>query len=368
MAILFTTDISQTNILFSHQNNVVVFKSDSVKKALKVEITINGEMFVIYPNPLGVFYYNFYQYIQSSVNTKNLADDLNVDLSTAFIYNSEAGTYLENSIGFKIIFIDSTFEIISKSLKWILGCLQIEDYKSNPTIFPINAPFILGSKYVKYFEGYPFDISVYVGVSTKLQITNELNLLFIKTFTPSKVNRIIFSDGNIDSTINDTLSIANGINDLKITSNAINVFLELEKQNNCDGVYLKWLNNLGGWSYWLFEKESRVRNTKDLGEVQNDYYNPIDTIGPTISIGKTSKDIIKTTTGIISLKEINLLESIIDSPKIYYFKGIPFSKNNFNDWIEVSLKTSSIILKNAKRNNFQFNIELEMPDRNTIKL
>jgi hypothetical protein len=371
MAIIFNTDILQNQLHFSHQNNVVVISTDAVlpKKPLKLEIVINGDLFIIYPSPVGMFYYNFYQVIKALINTKNFQDDADLDLSVSNLINAENGFYLETEIGFKVIYSDTTEEIIGKSLKWILGCLQIDDYKKRLISIPINAPMILSGDYLKYFEGYPFDLSIYTGASSLIKMTNDTNLLFSNLPQPSKLSRVVFSDGRTDGTILDELSISNGINRMKITSNDLDVYFDLEKESACgDGLYLKWLNNLGGWSYWLFKKHNVVRTSKDLGDIQNDYYNPIETISPVIAIGKSSKDNIKTSTGIISEKEKDLISTVLDSPKIYLFQGLPFARNNFNNWMEVGLKTPNFTLKNAKKKNYEINIELELPERNTLTL
>ena len=40
---------------------------------------------------------------------------------------------------------------------------------------------------------------------------------------------------------------------------------------SCKGVYLKWLNSSGGFSYWLFEGYTPKQTSKSLGQYQNSF-------------------------------------------------------------------------------------------------
>jgi hypothetical protein len=375
--IVFTKGISETNVLLAYVNNVVEFSSNNVLIPKRAVITIGSSVKTIYPNPSGVFYFNFKQWITSIINTDNLKDDINLDINNGYIYDW-GKMFLSSAIDFKIIFTNNSEETTTKNTNWLLATTQLEHYKTNnPIDLQLNKPFLLSptmdlnnnAYYIKYWEGFPFDIPFYNGTETNILVSNESNLLNYTFTTISEVNRLLFSDGSITITIDDVLSLADGYNKLKLTSNQLDFYIDLEKQNGiCEGHYFKWLNEKGGYNYWLFPKGNRNRKIKDLGELKNDFYNLSDTISPAIQLGKQSNDVLMVSSDILTSEQNDVLSGILDSPKIYYFTGQPFAKASYNDWIEVSLNVSDARVINAKQHQNKYNLSFEFPQRNTITI
>lgn len=377
--ITFSKDIATDKLLLAYVNNVVEFSSDNILAKTKATITIGTSIKTLFPSPTGNFYLNFKDWITSLINVDNFADDLQADIvGDGYIYDWTIKAYLNQTITFTIFFSDESFETDTRDVKWLSAYLQLEDFKIK---YPIGNgllnPVVLYPRkldanqisYVKYWNGYPFDVSVYCQLESDLTILNQTNLLDLTFLSVNIINRIVFSDGDTDTTIENALPLLDGFNTLKLTSNTLDYYLLVEKiSDSCSGHYVKWVNELGGWSYWLFDKGNRNRKTKDLGELNNDFNNLEDTISPAIQIGKTSNDIITVTSDIINEDEKTLLESIIDSPKIYLFTGQPYAKANYNDWIEVSLNTTDFRIVNAKESLSKINFVFELPQRNTRKL
>ena len=379
MAIVFNKDISTTDLLLAYVNNVVEFYSDSVSPATKATITIGTSVKTVYANPSGVFYFNFKEWITSIINTDNFKDDLSTDiLVDGYVYDCTDKVYFNPDIVFEVFLDDDTTETATKNVKIISAYLQLDTYKQK---YPINssldAPVILSpyfnatnnTCYLKHWEGFPFDIPIYTGTSTGLTIINQTNLLDT-TFTPvNTVNRIAISDGYTTTTIENELALIDGFNVLKFTSNDLDYYCTLEKINDvCEGYYFKWINDLGGFNYWYFKNGSVDRSIKDLGELDNDFDNFVDTISKTIQLGKTSNDTLSVSSDVINEDENLLLSGILDSPKIYLFTGQPFAKANYNDWMEVSLDTTRARITNPKRSLNIINLSFTLPQRNTRKL
>lgn len=374
--IVFTTDIATDKLLLAHNNNIVEFYSDNVILPTKSTISIGTSVKTLFPAPNGKFYLNFKEWITSLINIDNYKDDVSFDIGT--VYNWTSKVYLNSIVTFNITLVTNDVETITRDVKWLSAYLQPEHYKRKfPIVNNINSPLVLSpyedksnqSCYIKYWEGYPIDLTIYTGSTTNIRLTNLSNLLFNDFPTSNIVSRIAIDNGETNLTITDLLPIMTGFNSLKVTSNELNYFINLEKSSdNCTGHYIKWVNDLGGWSYWLFPFGNRNRKTKDLGELNNDFYNLDETISPSLQLGKTSNDTIQITSDIVNNEQSLLLRTVIDSPKIYLFTGQPFAKANFNDWIEVSLNTSDVRIENAKEKLNKFNFTLELPQRNTRKL
>lgn len=377
--IVFQTDIATDKLLLAYTNNVVEFNSNNILLPTKATVSIGTSVKTLFPSPTGKFYLNFKEWVTSLINVDNFKDNLQVGiLPNGYVYDWTNKVYLNNVITFSVVLSNGTIETTTRDVKWLSAYLQVEDYKlkfpignslTNPVVLSPYENKVNQSCFIKYWEGYPFDITVYNGVSSNINIKNLTNLLDHNFVVITKVNRIAFDDGETNVTIQNVLPIMAGFNRLQLTSNTLNYYIDIEKLvNNCTGHYIKWVNELGGWNYWLFPFGNKNRKTKDLGELNNDFYNIPDTTSPTVQIGKNSNDIIQVTSDVINFEETTLLASVIDSPKIYLFTGQPYAKANYNDWLEVSLNTTDVRIINAKQKLNKFNFVFELPQRNTRKL
>lgn len=372
MPISYLKDISETNYLFSHNNNVVEYITDSTEVITNSTITVNSSVITLYPSPTGSFYFNLKELITSLINQTNYTDDLETDLDSSYVYEWSSRVFLSAAVDITINFDNDTSESDSKTLLFLLSAVNLRDYNKR---FPYSVdvdngillqPLVEGSNntyYAKYFAGYPFDVTC-SKEGSGLNINNATNGLDFD-FDVSSIDRfprIVFSDGRTTSTIEDVLPLVEGLNLLDFDSDLTErFFLNLEKEVGCDGIYIKWLNKSGGYSYWLFKNNNGIRGYKEKGYLNNDFNNLEDTINPEVSLGIDSKDTINLYDSILTEDQKNLIATMLDSPKIYLFTGTPFSQNNFNDWVEVKQKQRNYTIKQVKRNIYNVAIRIELP-------
>ena len=376
MAITFTKDISSTNILFAYNNNIIEFKGNPLKNPTFCKITGSGFDVTLYAITLdGTFFFNFKDYITAKINTRNFYDTLDVDLSVFNIYDGSNGTFLNPTVNITINYDDLTSDMVVKELNFLTIAENLDTWKRNNfyiSDFMVLSPLeklTTNANYIKYFEGYPFDISIYSKTSLDLTIKNLSNGVSNTFDLFPKVSRFFFSDGRTDFSIENIIPFNNGMQILSL--NDIH-FINLEYESNpCgNGVYIKWLNKVGGgYNYWLFSSiNQRVRGTKNIGELENDNLNLDEQFSPVTQIGKKSNDVINVIQEDINEMQLPLLEYILESPKVFYFTGVPLSKSSVNDWVEVSVNTSSSIIKNYKNEPISLNLQFELPERNNITL
>ena len=180
------------------------------------------------------------------------------------------------------------------------------------------------------------------------------------------MSRLVFSDGRTDITLELFLPLTDGTNPLLIGNDFV---VEVEKMTPEEGVYLKWLNNLGGWTYWLLSCiYSEEDKRKLIGQLENDFSNLDQTTSPLLSLGIDTQTKISGTTNFLNAKENETFKSIFQSPKVYLFTGERFSKNKFNDWIEVQIGNQNITTKNLKQKEVVYSIDINLPKNNTMKL
>ena len=374
----FVKDLPTDKLLMAYNNQTLIFNSTyAAALPKKATVTVNGFALDLYPRPNMTFYCNLKTYLEALVNTRKFFDTLQTDLiegdADSFIYDYSNGMYLEANVNISIEHQDDTIFSVSRLLKVLAGVDQLQDYKRNE-IPDTTECFVMqpvtdlsGNQfYAKYWRGYPFDISIY-SKQNDIEIVNTQTLID-STFTRKGfVNRLFFSDGENEINVSDVLSFAEGTN--RLTVNDTN-FLTLEVDNEgCEGIYLKWLNKYGGYTYWLFNKQYEIqRSTKDVGELFNDYNDLADTISPYTQIGKESQDEIKIATDAVTKQQNNLLSGLLRSPKVLMFTGTRYSKANFNDWIEVNLKPGRTRIKEAKIDLINYELTIELPKDYTQKL
>ncbi len=378
--IQFTKNINATHLRKAYNNDVVELFTDSALEPLYCDVISGTALNIrLYPSPNKKFFINFKPYITALLNTRNFEDTLQPALNSypeSYIYNFTQGSYLELEITFSIALEGGTQDTLTQTLAWFAGVEQPTDYNSFlKTSYFLLSPFTKDTanhQYIKYWQGYPFDVSLYHAGAT-LTLHNSTTLMDRQFTVPGKVSRIIFSDGRTDETLESFFPLAEGFNKIRLMGSASETtndkFITLEKIPYKCGAYIKWLNKYGGYSYWLFENTYAIdRITKQLGELDRDLSNLEDTFARAIQVGKESQDTLKVVAELLTEDESQIVQGILDSPKVYLFTGKPFSQNGAHSWVEVSLKTGNARIKNARQPLTNFSFDLELPQRYTQTL
>lgn len=380
--IQFLQPLDTQKLRMAFNNDIIRFYSNNAIPALSCRIydTFQKINVTLYPNPQGQFYFNFKPYVSALINTRNFNDTLQTNIMDyepdSFIYNFSQGTFTQRNITFEVYYENNTTESVSFVLSWLAGVQQpgsFHNFRISDML--ILSPFVKDSAnkyYLKYWKGYPFDIPFYSN-GINLKVKNETNLLSMDFNTLGYGERLVVSDGRTNVTLEDILPLSDGHNNLvfmKGNQPSINdKYLILEKSDHTKGVYLKWLNTMGGYNYWLFENTYSIdRSTKQLGEINTDFNNIDSTFGRTATLGKESQDTIKVVAELLNEDERAIVQGILDSPKIYLFTGRPYAQNDYNDWVEVTLKTGNARIKNARQPLTNFTFDLELPQRYTQTL
>lgn len=385
MSIFFTKTLDDAVLLMAYNNNTIEFYSDSAVAPLNATIQVGANPpVVIYPQPNGRFYYNFKTLITSIINQDNFVDDAEFiadpfDYDWTKVYNADA-------IGVTVKLIDLSTDSDTLSLKWLAGFFQrLTPFRTTPLYgLQILSQRYEDRRYAKMWLGYPFDItflneSLIDPEYTGIQVTNFASGIaepITDIALGYKVTRLLIHDGESDITSEGVtpFEIQVGLNPL----NFIDHFfgepqnLDLEVVDPClktdyleqtPQLYVKWLNSLGGWNYWLFESADIVRNTKDLGEIDNNSLDLSDSVSPTIQIGKTSVDRYNITTDVINRQELMVLNDLLDSEKIFIYTKPAFSTYHPTNWLQVSLNTTSVNVQKSKNKFNRFDLVLETPQR-----
>lgn len=383
--IQFTQMQPETALRMAYNNDVLGFYSTSVTAPAYAEVTLGtAQPIRLYPSPGGTFYCNLSPYVTALINTKNFADTTVTDLSVAdhqsFVYPASDGRLLTATLTVNVVQSSAVStnppntDTVTKNLVWLAAVQQHTDYRpASVTDFQVLTPALpqaANQWYVKYWEGYPFDVCLY-NTTPSLTLKNTANLQQ-ESFTMSGAcSRLFFSDGRTDVTLEDFIALVPGNNPLLVSrqGDADVYTLTVDKAPHCSGVYLKWLNNQGGYSYWLFENTYATdRSVKDLGELDRDFSNLADSFGRTTQIGRKAQDTLKLVAELLTPPQRNIVQNLLESPKVYLFTGTPFGRSNYHNWVEVSVKTNSARIKNPRQELTNLTIDIELPERYTLSL
>ncbi len=353
MAITFSRQLSTTDIIYSYNNNIVEFESDSVLTPVRCEVTIWGNVFEIHPDPNGVFSFNFKNVMRTIINENIFKDNIHPNSQTTIKYD-DADLYKYTNVAYKIVFEDTTTDSINVAYNFIKAVEQLEDIKENKSNNKsqcILTPFEgnqTGIYYTNFWQGLPFDVAFYSDSVQNITVEN-VNTAETFTFTSIKgVQRVFFCNGNDYAPLTSTFFEADKVNQVlfKIGTTTVCTLYVKHSSSNC-GEYLKFFNRQGGWNYYLFQPNQVNRSINSIGSFNNDNETLENTDSPIIEIGKEAEDVISMYATDIEKYEKSIINEVFSSPKIY--RLISTQLNADNNWISEIVTDSEINVEDAKR-------------------
>lgn len=380
MAITYTQTISESIWNLTENNQILEFTSDSLENPLYCEFEITDINTIrIYPNTSGVFWINLKEYLSSLLN--DYVDDLDfttideLDIDT-FVYDWSK-VFLNTDIDVTITFDDDSTDTDTITPFFLLGKEDLMPFKKGRTIKDLSQAILSPLKletanrvHLRYWEGYPFDFALTRNIpsaDTTQTITNNTNAITSPDVEfPNDVNRIVVCNGDTSVTLEDYLPLANGYNELEFQNS---MFIEIWKDESPCGIYIKWLNQYGGYNYWLFNSQYEdVLLHGSKGVINNDFTALDNTNSVFRSLGRKIDNEFNVRSEHLSVNDINLLSGLLESPKIYLFTGVPYSEASPSDWLEVELKNGNALKRDFKGNVPDLELTFKLPSHYTISL
>lgn len=358
------------NINPAYNDSIIRYKS-TISGMTKSEIVISGSTFTVYPfNEL--FSFNFKDIAKVAINKNGFKDSILPDLSTDFIYSDST---LQTSLSGTITTLNTfTVDTINFNYLFTKSVEQLPFY--NQKLLATNDVIVLlpsdnNFDYsVTYFEGYPFDFSIRgINNGDTFHFKNSNSGIISNTFTAttSDVKRVFLSDGANNEMFSNFLPLSSNVNAVELWVNgAIKANINIKRVESQCGIYLKWFNQNGGYSYWLFDKfYKEVIKTKDLTDIQGKWDNLQKLTSTSESLGKTATKTLQLTTKYNTAEKDYLLD-LAKSPKTeMYLHKSPFFKQNEFNFIGVKVSDEGFTIDSKMTNN-KLKISLELPAINTI--
>lgn len=364
----FQTDLLPINPAY---NNSIVRYSSSTTGMTKSEITVDNQTFTVYPiNEL--FTYNFKDIATTLINLDGFRDTIIPDLDNQFIH-SDSSLQLTLSPQIKVMNSLSS-ETVTRDFIFSKSVEQLPFYyynNSSNSAFRVLLPSSNSFDYsVTYFEGYPFDFAIRgirSGDSYFFRNTNTGMVSDTFYSEDDDVKRIYLSDGANNETLSQVLVMMTISNPVEIwVNNVLKANIQIRRIESKCGVYLKWFNNFGSYSYWLFDSiYKETHSVKELDELAGGWDNLQNIFGTSESLGKTSSQQIELNTN-FSTEEKGYLTDITTSPKVeIYLHQTPFEKTEDFKFLGVLVSGGNYPFNNKTSNN-KLKINLELPAINTI--
>jgi hypothetical protein len=365
MPIQITTDLIKVNPAYN--DSIISYSSSTLTGVTYSEITIGTSTFKVYPIA-NVFSYNFKEVAKVLINQNNFTDTIIPNLSTKYIYDDST---LALSISPTIkIYNTTTAETLTTNYNFLKNVEQLIEYKEKSEINK-DVRILLPTKnyseyYLNYWEGYPNDFSIYGLLSgDTFYFRNVTTLNQSTTFTSnnSDVKRVFFSDGGSNEYTTELLNLSSTTNLVEIWANSSFIAnIKIKRIESKCGVYLKWFNPNGGYSYWLFDEIlTDTLSTKIIDEVNSTYGN-LQSITNTGNItGKNGNLTYKLTTNFNEIEKEHLT-SILLSPMVeMYVYKTPFNQTDTAKFIGVKVNDGSSTFNN-KYSNYKMDITITLPD------
>lgn len=380
MALQYIKQLAEDKWLLSENNNIIQFTDDdNSRRILYAEFIIGSELpNRVYADPKNVIWYNVRENVAPRLNdyddTLDFSTIVPTNLDTFFMTWDKV--YLNYQIDIRVVFDNDDVLTDSRLVNFVLGVEQVIEFFQGMTIkdkdMTVLSPLKDGTSntyYLKYWEGYPFDIAFTRRLSDSGNISTIQNLSTgqsLPTFTTNNIiSRIVLTNGTTSIAIEDYLPLPFGLNTLMLDSQNI---IELHKVPTTCGKYIKWLNQYGSYSYWLFENYSKSVSTRATGVINNDFFNIEDTVSQTKSLGRTATEDLVLFYEELNEHDIKILSQVVKSPKIYLYVGERFTPSSIQNWVEVNIGNKNIVTRDFKNKVPNGTITIELPELKTIRL
>lgn len=355
MPSLVISGVNENNFLNIYNNNVANFQfdnTDNLALANYLQITVAASGF-----PSAVF--------RVTQFTTDISDqEFTFNLKQAF--KSLSGGFLDSKEPYEKITKDSTL-LRTYTVDYFFVTTEPEDNYTEQVVYnafksveqigetiekPITDPYLLTNNNITVFKGYPFDFSIYSNSSIGLTNLNTGVFVFDGGVSTG-VNRVFLSRGRLlldeldqeTEFVNRVLGdggtlvdnscviydlepiLRTGYNDLQINLGAFTPKqLKVKLIDPCSGVYLKWFNEKGSWSYWLFNSIYKDRiNSKVIDVYNTDFSSVEETYHASLITGKEAKNTIDLQYKGLDDYEFEQVKDILTSPRVELFIG------NIND-------------------------------------
>lgn len=392
---IYNSYTHQTPFLTGYNMHVVKWKTDTAADSVKGKITVNGYVFEnLVADSGAVFTFNIQEVVKALFG--NFNDDKDYNVADVLLYDDnlllKLTTIIEVLVTVDEVETSETSTITGYALRSVheIGDKNAESMASfDPTVFTssvyptqtltkfdgdiIRSSTYYRQQYLKIFKGYPLCISILDKLDTnKLRyefLNKDAQSLFatvdraIDVAAADKyLKRLIISDGETLITPFTESECVMKITTLNASNETNSIYIfEANIVDDC-GIYLKWLNTEGGWSYFLFSKYYKMPFTaKSKGKINKYNDTIIGATGNQTNIGQTKTTGIKVNQRFLTPEEYAQVIEIATSPIVYLYNEPKGTMALSDSWLEVSVEDFKDDFRDNKKNIFDISFTFNLP-------
>lgn len=366
-----------TGIYPAYNDSYLEIKSDiQFDNRAEFEVSGFGGVFTIYPDSEGKYLFNLIEFIKATFNKESFRDDT----------PEPSGMVKDIQSNFKTLTVSmtvySTFEtdFSEKIYKFYRGVAVDNLFNKNRLL----SPYTNDSYNLTFWEGYPFFIeNMRIDRGKEIKVKNNETGVETPMIWYNEDAGVRSWFHKKDDTTTASFLGGNGLRtnlSVLLNGDEINKIVLKKVKPKC-GIYLKWFNSHGGYSFYLFDNFYKDETkTKDLDEINTNKFDNILTSNSAISrnstailttdgyadptqvIGKEAGRVL-TINATCDRNEIEILRDLIVSPCVQmYSESEPFMEGVFRD-----IKIDGDLKTNSKRDNNEVSFKVILPKLKTIQ-
>jgi len=375
MAIIFDKEVSQTELLSSHDDNIVKFHSDNVLAEVSCKVDFGFQSYDITPDPTGLFTYNLKEVVKVAINPSNFRDSVEPDVHNGNYSLQDDNAYLAVSVTYQISFEGGSTESISRNYKFVKGVKQPIKYLNNTIdtvadMITILAPFEKNSRksfFIPYFDGYPMDFAFYSNAARNIIVTNKTTNHTATIPVLAGVNRVFISGGDHNMTLDDFLPLVYGVNKLELAiegSPLELVTLNLDRRRSECGLCFKYHNEQGGWNYYRFNEIYREdTKTKTIASLAPLFASIEESFESDVISGKDSARTVSLLAEVRDKREQKYLQQILTSPRVELYLNEVFERADSSSWLGIRVLDGTFRTENTKNSFSELKIKVGITNK-----
>lgn len=381
-------DANGNKLLNAFNNNILVFTDDGNLDVKSCTISISEPSQSGFPtfrlSPINnQFEFNLYEVSKITAKYYKFRDTIQ-DYNLGLKRDDFVTFYMDLEI--EITLEDGSKTDDTKGFTFLKSVSQIypvKDYEQGFNLF--------SKSNLTFFKGYPFDVSLVGNTSEPLTVKNnvkgneieytsiEERLVYsrgdymIDSSPYAKGNVVLrveeMTDYNLDNI--DCGSFPNGnpildvgYNDVSLTKEGKEIKCLIRLRDICEGVYIRWIDDNGCWSYWLFSsKYTENKSVRTLDSYRVNEQDITTQYESELIMGKEGEKAYTVYDTNITSDEANQLKSLPDSPRIELYNG-KYGDNVrelSKAWQTIALVDSSFMFYTTKRDIINLTMQFKKP-------
>jgi len=344
-----------------YNDSYIKFESTlSAQTYAEITVPEYTNAFKSYPDLDGEYLFNLKEIVKAKFNSNGFADTISQPTGWG---KSFTGTYDTQDLSIKVYNNATSETLTGTTYEFFKSVKQIDE-----EIYTGNTAQILnvssndnGIDYaLTYFEGYPFSFDLQRITSGEVINIKNLNTTDDVTMTATSTDsfKVYVDKGSSNWTTTSYLPIMDIVNRLEIKVDGVfKTNLRLRRVENCNGLYLKWFNNDGGYSYYLFEEFYTDRiSRRVLNTIANNSFNNVGSLQSPTKVTGVEGTQSYNVKAVVDANDRKILESLYTSPSVQlYSKQEAYQVGTWFD-VQISGNYSAATKKN--KNEVRFSIIL----------